>query len=223
MVKEGGLETLLSVSLIVFVGSFVSNVVCYLVWPRSATTNLEVDMIKALDSYSTLLKLLTNTFLLEEPLHHISQEKIRKAVEDHQASFTKLKKDLSEAKSEALCGGPSGGKRRGTKRPYEDAVDSLTRLGQHLNGLRSGITLQYDIAKAYRDGTLSRRKSFFGKNKGKGHMNGGIHLEPEDNEQTIMIKSVAAIFGDIVDELGPPLHALSVSGPPFISFREFDN
>ncbi|KAI0319004.1 Fusaric acid resistance protein-like-domain-containing protein [Amylostereum chailletii] len=221
VVKEGGLATLLSVSFIVVVGSVIANVVCYTVWPQSAASNLQANMIKTLDSYSTLLKLLTNTFLLEEPLHRLSQEKIKKAVADHQASFTKLKKDLAEAKSEAVWESRSGNVKQGRRRPYEDAVDSMTRLGQHLNGLRSGITLQYDIAKAYRDGKLAKRRSFYAKDpkarhstigpstvKGKGQ---DPHLELEDDELTVMIKSVAAIFGDIVDELGPPLHALSTT------------
>jgi hypothetical protein len=172
-------------------------------------------MIKTLDSYSTLLKLLTNTFLLEEPLHRISHEKIKDAVAAHQASFIQLKKNLAEARSERLHDGAGIRRgRRGTEKPFEDAVDSLTRLGQHLNGLRSGITLQYDISKAYRDGKLAMKKrSFRGKprisvfddGKGKMQANGA-----GEDEEDVMIKSVAAMFGDLVDELGPPLHALTV-------------
>jgi hypothetical protein len=202
----------------VFIGTVVSNVVCYTIWPQSATKNLEKSMIKTLDSYSTLLKLITNTFLLEEPFHKISQEKIKNAVADHQASFTQLKKNLSEAKSERLCGGPGGGPGRlGTRQPYEDAVASLTRLGQHLNGLRSGITLQHDIARAYHDGKLAvRKRSYRGRTRmsvaddGMGTMQSAGTISDFEDEETVMIKSVAAIFGDMVDELGPPLHALSV-------------
>ncbi|KAF8900636.1 hypothetical protein CPB85DRAFT_1325021 [Mucidula mucida] len=139
IVKEGGLRTLLSMFFIVLY----------------------------LDSFSTLLNMLTNTFLLEEPIHHMSQEKLAKAVESHQNSFTSLKKNLKEAKSEwAFSGRPSstsplesGDPRR---RAYEDAVDCLNRLAQHLNGLRSGIRLH-----------------------------------------------CAVMFGDLVDDLGPPLKALT--------------
>ncbi|KAI0032892.1 Fusaric acid resistance protein-like-domain-containing protein [Vararia minispora EC-137] len=218
VVKEGGLRTLASVSFIVFIGTCVSNLVCYTVWPQSATANLEKSMVKTLDSYSTLLKLVTNTFLLEEPAHRLSQEKIKNAVADHQASFTQLKKNLSEARSERVCGGPADGPGRlGTRRPYEDAVDSLTRLGQHLNGLRSGITLQYDIARAYRDGRLearkrsSRARSRSGtdaSDKGKTQGRAGNGFE---DEETVVIKAVATIFGGMVDELGPPLQALSTT------------
>ncbi|KAI0058126.1 hypothetical protein BV25DRAFT_1811380 [Artomyces pyxidatus] len=232
VVKEGGLETLLQVAFIVVVGALISNLVCYIIWPQSATTNLQTNMVKTLDSYSTLLKLLTTTFLLEEPMQQPSQEKIQKAVADHQASFTKLKKDLAEARSERLCGGPSDGrslfglgKGRGTGRPYEDAVESLTRLAQHLNGLRSGTSLQYELAKAHRDGKVAiKSKTLKGKSgrnrvretiyevdsdkdKGKGIVRNT--LDGIDDEDINMLRAAAAMFGDLVDELGPPLKALS--------------
>ncbi|KAH9023559.1 hypothetical protein EDB83DRAFT_2429280 [Lactarius deliciosus] len=134
VVKEGGVETLLQVALLVAIGACVSNLVC-------------ANMVKTLDSFSTLLSLLTGTFLLDDEFFQPSQEKISKAVADHQAAFTGLKKNLDEARSERLCGGSGD--------PYEDAVDSLTRLAQHLNGLRSGTSLQYDLAKAHRDGKVA--------------------------------------------------------------------
>ena len=217
--KEGGLSTLFEVACIVFVGSLISNLVCYALWPQSATVNLQTNMVKTLDSFSTLLKLLTNTFLLEGPLHHPSQQRIQKAVSDHQASFTSLKKNLSEARSESLCGGPSdragvGSVDWGTGRAYEDAVDSLNRLAQHLNGLRSGTRLQYELAKAYRDGTVAPQGG-----KGKDQSE---HASEAGDEAAVMLTAAASMFGDFVEELGPPLSALSVSpsaASPFWSLR----
>lgn len=149
-------------------------------------------MVKTLDSFSTLLSLLTGTFLLDDELFHPSQEKISKAVADHQAAFTGLKKNLDEARSERLCGGPTARSRSGDL--YEDAVDSLTRLAQHLNGLRSGTSLQYDLAKAHRDGKVARRAP---PTKGKA-------------AEDVMLRAAAAMFGDLVGELDSPLRALSV-------------
>ncbi|KAI0047932.1 hypothetical protein FA95DRAFT_1558591 [Auriscalpium vulgare] len=226
VVKEGGLDTLLQVALIVAIGSLIANVVCLALWRQSAKANLQTNMIKTLDSYSTLLKLLTTTFLLEEPLQQPSQEKISKAVSDHQASFTKLKKDLAEARSERLCGGPSDGGGlttlgigRGTRRPYEDAVDSLTRLAQHLNGLRSGTSLQYDLAKAHRDGKVALKSRTLDAKGGKSRVKESIYAVPSKGkgsardtpeEQTDeVLQAAAAMFGDLVDELGSPLKALS--------------
>jgi hypothetical protein len=168
--------------------------------------------------------MLTNTFLLEEPLHQPSHQKLTRAVDNHQSSFTSLKKNLSEAHSEWFTGGPTS--RDGSLKAYEDAVDSLTRLAQHLNGLRSGTRLQYELTKAHRDGKviLKNRPMIVRPHhdgdpqdlgdRGKGKIPDGDE-EPED-EETVLLQEAAAMFGDLVDDLGPPLKALSVRDP-FIS------
>ncbi|KAK0194889.1 hypothetical protein F5146DRAFT_1023261 [Armillaria mellea] len=220
LVKEGGWQTLLQVSFIVFCGTAISNLVCFFIWPQSAITNLQTNMTKTLDSFSTLLDMLTNTFLLEESPHHPSQEKIQRAVENHQNSFTSLKKNLKEAKSEWRFSGqvkfpaprtgnghvvPTSTKGDQRKKAYEDAVDCLNRLAQHLNGLRSGTRLQYDLIKA---GVVKRRRHHSRRNgNGKSKMLDGDNAE--DDEETAMLKAAAVMFGDLVDDLGPPLKALS--------------
>jgi hypothetical protein len=192
------------VSFIVLCGSATSNLVCYAIWPQSATSALQANMTKTLDSFSTLLSLLTNAFLLEEGLQQPSHERLMKAVANHQSSFTSLKKNLKEAQSEWVkgSGGAPGG---GLGRAYEDAVDSMTRLAQHLNGLRGGTRLQYDLTKA----------GVVGKSKKAAHGNGKqkadhVSIVFEDEEEAAMLNAAAEMFGDLVDELGPPLKALSV-------------
>ena len=218
VVKEGGLETLLQVALIVAIGACISNLVCMALWSQSAKKNLQANMVKTLDSFSTLLSLLTSTFLLEDEFYQPSQEKISKAVADHQAAFTGLKKNLAEARSERLGGGPSAGSSRNSGDPYEDAVDSLTRLAQHLNGLRSGTSLQYELAKAHRDGKVAiRRGSAFatvletGVAKGKSASSDGLGGGNATENENVMLRAAAAMFGDLVGELDSPLRALSVS------------
>jgi hypothetical protein len=207
LVKEGGLHTLLQVSTIVLCGSLISNLVCYAIWPQSALFNLQRDMTKTLDSFSTVLSMLTRTFLLEGEVHkkhHL--EKMQQAVENHQSSFTSLKKSLSEARTEWMNrgdeAGPSG--ENTGKRAYEDAVDSLNRLGQHLNGLRSGTRLQYDLTKA---GVVKVKNRKRGK---KANIPVALDVLMEDDEEKAMLKAAAVMFGDLVDDLGPPLKALSV-------------
>jgi hypothetical protein len=216
VVKEGGPETLLQVALIIAIGACISNFVCMALWSQSAKKNLQANMVKTLDSFSTLLSLLTSTFLLEDEFYQPSQEKISKAVADHQAAFTGLKKNLAEARSERLGGGPSAGSSRSSGDPYEDAVDSLTRLAQHLNGLRSGTSLQYELAKAHRDGKVAiRRGSAFatvletGVAKGKSASSDELGNATEN--ENVMLRAAAAMFGDLVGELDSPLRALSVS------------
>lgn len=228
--KEGGLETLLQVSFIVLIGSLVSNLVCVMLWPQRAADNLKNNMTETLNSFSTILSTLTDIFLLEEPLHRLSYEKLQKAINRHQASFTSLTKNLAEAQSERWFGGPSKASNRDNRdrhssgQAYEDAIDSLTRLGQHLNGLRSGTSLQYNLIKAHRDGKLvlktrsvkqrsSRARGYSSasavEGKGKRVEETGSYVSQGDDENA-MLQAAADTFGELVDDLGPPLKALSV-------------
>ncbi|KAJ7678691.1 hypothetical protein B0H17DRAFT_102075 [Mycena rosella] len=200
LVKEGGPQTLLQVSFVVLCGSVTSNLVCYTIWPQSATSALQANMTMTLDAFSTLLGLLTNDFLLEEGLQRPSHERLMKAVANHKSSFTSLKKSLKEAQSEWVRGSgiaPGGG----LDRAYEDAVDSLNRLAQHLNALRSGTRLQYDLTKA---GVLGQ--SHITPTHGKQKAPDAISVE-----ETVMLNAAAEMFGDLVEELGPPLKALSTT------------
>ncbi|KAJ3996784.1 Fusaric acid resistance protein-like-domain-containing protein [Lentinula boryana] len=211
LVKEGGLHTLLQVVFIVFCGAAVSNLICYLIWPQSATDTLRSNMMKTLDSFSTLLRMLTDTFLLEEPLHPRSQGRIQRAVEAHQSSFTSLKKNLKEADSEWIFWGHNDG---GRKKAYQDAVDSLNRLAQHLNGLRSGTRLQFELTQA---GAIEHKAKGSRKAPGETPSKLGQLVDvpsndsamEEEDEETAILKAAAVMFGDLVDDLGPPMKALS--------------
>ena len=209
MVREGTWETLLAVSSIVLVGTAISNVVCFSLWPQSATYNLQVNMTKTLDSFGTLLGMITNTFLLEEPIRKPSHEKMQRAVENHQSSFTSLKKSLAEARSDWF--GVLGEQERVlSKQAYGDAVDSLTRLAQHLNGLRSGTRLQYELSKAQRDGKLVLRRPSEDVPSGlKGKTRYSFASQTDDLEEALL-RAAADMFGDLVDDVGPPFKALSV-------------
>lgn len=228
MVKEGGVDTLLEVAFIVLVGALVSNLVCAILWPQRATRNLHKTMSQTLDSFSTLLTMITETFLLEESLLLFDQEKLDAATKQHQSSFTKLKKDLVEAQSESIVGGPGkpgstwpshspfdqrdSTSRKHLGQAYEDAVGSLNRLGQHLNGLRSGISVQYELVKASRDGKLHlkhRSKFQMSDSIATVHSTKTNGVEP-DTEENTLLQAAADAFGDLLDDLGPPLKGLSV-------------
>lgn len=218
--REGTWETLLVVSSIVLVGTAISNVVCFSLWPQSATYNLQVNMTKTLDSFSTLLGIITSSFLLEEPIRQPSHEKMQRAVENHQSSFTSLKKSLAEARSEWF--GILGEQERVlSKQAYGDAVDSLTRLAQHLNGLRSGTRLQYELSKAQRDGKLVRRPMEERDGHGlsePGKTRYSLTSQMDDLEEALL-RTAAEMFGDLMDDVGPPLKALSVR--LFLSYDPF--
>ncbi|KAH9839086.1 Fusaric acid resistance protein-like-domain-containing protein [Rhodofomes roseus] len=217
VVKEGGIQTLLQVSFIILCGTTVANLVCILLWPQRATKNLQDAMTKTLQSFSTLLEMLTDTFLLEDSLRNLTSDKLQKAAQSHQASFTSLKKHFEEAQSEWLFGGPK--KPRGDKtgslhessgQAYQDAIDCLNRLGQHLNGLRSGTTLQYELIRAEKDGKLVLKNHHPSTPSGTVPDSESSATVREDDDAA-MLQAAAAMFGDLIDDLGPPLKALSTA------------
>ncbi|KAG6336645.1 hypothetical protein ID866_2452 [Astraeus odoratus] len=208
IVKEGGLGTFLQVSSIVLVGTVISNLVCFSLWPQSATDNLQANMTKTLDSFSTLLGMITSTFLLEEPIRKPSQEKIQKAAESHQATFTGLKKAFAEARSERFMRLDDAASTL-SKQAYEDAVDSLTRLAQHLNGLRSGTRLQYELTRAQSEGKLVlRRASAHNSCASPAGRRAAVASLGEDMDEALL-QAAVDMFGDLADDIGPHLRELS--------------
>lgn len=105
--------------------------------PSSATSRLQGSITSSLTSFKTLLSLLSATFLLDPSSE--SQTSLEHAVKSHSDAFTKLKSDLAEAKHESLFDQRIAEAQR---ERLTAVVESLTRLAQHLNGLRGGIDLQ---------------------------------------------------------------------------------
>ncbi|GAA5896763.1 hypothetical protein JCM6882_005029 [Rhodosporidiobolus microsporus] len=138
------------VLLIAGIGSLISNVICFLVWPQSATDKLQADLNKTLSSFGTLVEMLTKTFLLDTDFS-VRPADLKKSIDAHQSSFTTLKTSLSQAKWEVFdsrIAGPS------ITKAYDAAVESMTRLAQGLTGMRAGCALQWEIMKAREEGRL---------------------------------------------------------------------
>jgi len=192
---------LLQVIFIVIVGATISNLVCICIWPQTATSSLQKGISSTLSSFSTLLQTLTDTFLLVDNSHQnlVNNVKLHRAVENHQASFTQLKKDLGEAHSERF-----NGRGQGSLKAYEDAVGSLNRLAQHLNGLRGGTRIQAELAEACAEG----HNDVFGPTNGKGKC--AVPKASDGDDIEARLKAAETLFGALVDDLGPPMKALSV-------------
>jgi len=130
----------------------ISALVCVLIFPSSATTRLQNSISKSLKSFSTLLDLLTSTFLLEKAVIKESKSALKDAVQNHASAFKTLKSDLAEAKNERIF----DSRIRGNKlKLYDAAIGSLARLAQHLNGLRSSTRLQEELIRTAREGSRS--------------------------------------------------------------------
>ncbi|KAJ9102098.1 hypothetical protein QFC20_005107 [Naganishia adeliensis] len=151
VVKEGGVAKLTEVLLIVVIGATISNLVCYALWPQSATTRLQTQISATIDSYSTLFRLLNATFLLDRPPNDASYASLQQAAQAHSAAFTQLKADLAEAQEERAVDSRIGFKQRAR---YAAVTDSLTRLAQHLTGMRGGTGLQSDLLRGSKQGLV---------------------------------------------------------------------
>ncbi|KAG8758649.1 hypothetical protein FRC14_007704 [Serendipita sp. 396] len=218
VVKEGGFATLFSVFVNVLVGVIIANVICFILWPQSATTNLQRDMITSLESYATLLDMLTSSFLLDPRSKGRAQ--LIRAVEAHQAGFTSLKRNLDEARSEWVPNPPDpptgkrGLKYEGFSELYGEAVDSLNRLAQHLAGLRTGTRLQRELTLAYGRKRIHQKLKKEA-SKRSGDATGASEDDPiftnlrDGDEEAAALAAATAVFGSIVDDVGPPMVALT--------------
>ncbi|WVR09502.1 hypothetical protein IAU60_006570 [Kwoniella sp. DSM 27419] len=152
VIKEGALSGLLEVLVIVLSGVIITNVVCFAVYPSSATSRLQRSISKSLNSFSTLLDLLAATFLLERSAIKEKRVSIKDAIKSHSAGFKALQIDLREAKQERML----DVRMRGRKvLLYDAAIASLARLAQHLSSLRSSTRLQENLILAVREGKIS--------------------------------------------------------------------
>ncbi|KAG9096669.1 hypothetical protein FRC06_008439 [Ceratobasidium sp. 370] len=200
IVKEGGTQVLLQVMLITVLGISIANAACFLLWPESATTDLQKEMTTTLKSFSTLLQMLTNTFLLDPQTTR--KNTLLRAVEAHQKSFTSLKKVLAEARAE-WC----DPRIQRTAEVYEEAVVGLNRLAQHFGGLRSGTKLQFELIQSRRKARGKSRED----SNGKGVDANGKRAsdDPSNDEDEALLKAAEAMFGSLVDDVEAPMKALS--------------
>lgn len=159
-------------------------------------TSNRSDITNSLSSFAVLIEMLTRTFLLEEDLHPKHSNLLR-AVKDHESTFTSLKKSLSEAKSEWW-----NSKIQHNSVAYDSAIDSMTRLAQHVGGLRSGLNLQRELAMRSDGVTWSS-------------------AAPRNSTSLSEVDALQKAFGDFVDELSPPMHSLTVGLESRGSFWHF--
>jgi hypothetical protein len=183
---------------------------------HSATSKLQTDIHSTLTSFSTLLTILSQTFLLDAPSPSSSPaQDLASAVAAHERSFNGLKKTLSEAKSEFL--GDAGER-------FEVVVSSLTRLAQHLTGLRSGTGLQYELMAAAKEGRIvidqpqpddpSKVAWSPGERKeGSGFFDAGAAAEAKARKdfEDERLAAEANIFSEVREHVGPELRSVTAA------------
>ena len=117
----------------------------------SATSRFQTSISQSLTSFSTLLDLLTSTFLLKKNVVKGTHTTLRAAAQSHATAFKTLKTNLAEAKSERVLDPRIRGRKLEL---YDAAIGSLTRLAQHLAGLRGSTRLQESLIRANNEGRM---------------------------------------------------------------------
>ncbi|KAK0522946.1 hypothetical protein OC842_006314 [Tilletia horrida] len=185
------------------------------IW-QSACTNLQEDIVRNLSGFSTLLKVLTKTFLLDDPSQfHYNSERIKRAIDNHHASFISLRKNLQEARMEAAL----DARVRHVSDRYIRVVDSMNRLAQHLTGLRSSCGLQHQImvdrqqnemASSYTNGQGAQVGDDPFANPRKSHGEQiGSQRERKIGSETL--QAHASSFEHFASNIGPHMRSLVVS------------
>jgi hypothetical protein len=208
-------EKIWQVTLVVLTGVMISCFVCFAIWPTSACTNLQFDIQRNLESFSTLLKVLTKTFLLDDVKEfNVRSDRIKVAIEDHHKSFISLKNNLADAKLEV----PFDSRIRGRVGSYVRVVNSLNVLAQHLGGLRSSCGLQHEIVLAHRSRMKQQqRTASHGKEGSKLHVPGAapnVSTPSSDSaayEAGLTDDEQSTSFGHFLESVGPHMRSLVVS------------
>ncbi|KAF3992589.1 hypothetical protein FT663_02242 [Candidozyma haemuli var. vulneris] len=143
IVKEGALNSsvipmrrLLSTSQVVFVGSCVSVASCYLLWPRSAVSQLRKSLNDNFNIMSSLVSITTHRFLSGEKLTQKDTEifgLLSKKCSDLRGSLEEAGYELRFVGKEAEYAS------------YTQIVDATISLSRHLQALRSSLEMQWQL------------------------------------------------------------------------------
>ncbi|WRT68516.1 uncharacterized protein IL334_005492 [Kwoniella shivajii] len=152
VIKEGALPRLLEALYIVAVGVAISTVICFAIFPSSATSKFQISFSRSLSSFSTLLDLLTSTFLLEKTVIKENRISLKDAIKSHSTGFKALKATLAESKHERVLDARIRGRKLHL---YDAAIASLARLAQHLSSLRGSTRLQESLIRAVKEGKVN--------------------------------------------------------------------
>ncbi|CAG8457794.1 15366_t:CDS:2 [Racocetra fulgida] len=113
-----------------------------------------------------------------------TDKSVQSAIESYRGTFTSLREILRQASLEI-----HNGNMQQKIQLYEEVVESLTRLAQHLGGLRSCCGLQWEIIKDSKD-----------KDKDKTSNN-----KPGENEESCDLK----VLLELIRHVGPPMKSLA--------------
>lgn len=132
-------DKIVQVMKMVMMGISTTSAVGLLLWPVSARAELRETMIKATDSFSDMLTMITQGFLGGSE-YELESKSFIQALSRYKSVFTQLTKNLKEAKLEHYV--------LGTEDEYKleaSLVNCMQRLAQSIGGLRSAAATQFTL------------------------------------------------------------------------------
>ncbi|CZT44109.1 related to Lactobacillus putative histidine protein kinase SppK [Rhynchosporium secalis] len=134
-------DKIVQVMKMILMGMASTTIVSLLLWPISARTELRETMINVTGSFGDMLTLITRGFLSGSEVD-LKSATFVKAQNKHKTVFTKLKKNLKEAKFEHYL--------LGTEEEYKLQVSLATcmqGLAHSIGGLRSAALTQFSLLR----------------------------------------------------------------------------
>lgn len=153
-IDDWNINRMLKIVTSILFGASVSLLTNLLFWPKSAYSDLRVDLSASLQSVTNLVDILVSGFLLENmgPEDLLStKERVEYAMFDHRAKFAKLTRTNAEAKLEFL---PWTLTRQNA---YQPLINSMNRITQHVGGMKSSLIREEGLLSKSNDG--NRRSS----------------------------------------------------------------
>ncbi|KAI5962814.1 hypothetical protein KGF57_001383 [Candida theae] len=143
IVKEGSIssgsiptERIEATFKVVITGCIISLACCYLIWPESATKELQHTLNDSFKNYSKLLLVLTRRFVAGEQLNARDEALIDKL----KKNVTSMQQYLEETKYELCLVG-----KEAEWEYYKRLVQSTVSLARHLQALSSATRMQWSL------------------------------------------------------------------------------
>ncbi|MCJ1309391.1 hypothetical protein MMC25_003050 [Agyrium rufum] len=146
LTKEGAVQDstfsddkIVQVMKMIVMGCLATIAVCFLIRPVSARKELRESLILVTDSFGDMLSSITHSFLTGSE-EELQEESFISASKKYRDTFSKLDKQLKEAKFEHCF--------LGSEKEYHieaKLVGCMKRLAQNIGGLRSAATTQFTL------------------------------------------------------------------------------
>ncbi|ANZ77101.1 BA75_04157T0 [Komagataella pastoris] len=222
IVKEGSLnsaqvpvEKIRYLLAIVFMGSFVSCIVCFLLWPTSAITELRTSLNECCNDMSQLLRVLPNKFVT---IDSVDSEDVNQLYSSLNNNMKKVYKSLNEAKYELYV----RGKEKEFKH-FSEMAHSLVKMSGSLSGLKTSAEMQWALLHDETEAATFVNDVSLDEFMGKSLRKSRIDEDPLDADHHFVALNSAELFKVFIFYLGPSMKSFSFTMRQVLDGVPFEN